>query len=183
MAVFRNFLSGVRSIFRKESVEREMDQELHAYLQSATQEKMRRGMRHDEARRAAQIEMGGLENVKEQVREASWETSVETLWKDLCFGSRLLASTPMFTAAAVLSLALGIGANTAIFQLLDAIRLRALPVKNSCEMAVARRSDWTLCEPLFQLDEPHLGTDSCPTTRLLERFRMGAHDLQYLAWR
>jgi predicted permease len=141
MAVFRNFLSGVRSIFRKESVEREMDQELHAYLQSATQEKMRRGMRHDEARRAAQIEMGGLENVKEQVREASWETSVETLWKDLCFGSRLLASTPMFTAAAVLSLALGIGANTAIFQLLDAIRLRALPVKNSSEMAVVEIAD------------------------------------------
>ena len=57
MAVFRNFLSGVRSMFRKESVEREMDQELHAYLQSATQEKMRRGMRHDQARRAAQIEV------------------------------------------------------------------------------------------------------------------------------
>jgi len=76
----------------------------------------------------------------------SWESLVETLWQDLKFGLRLLRFNPAFAAAAILSLALGIGANTAIFQLLDAIRLRALPVKHRrnsrrCESrsATARR--------------------------------------------
>jgi putative ABC transport system permease protein len=138
MPMLRTFASGIRSMFRKERVEREMDEELRAYLEAATQEKMRTGMSREEALRASRIEMGGVENVKEKVRAVSWETFVEGLWQDLRFGARLLASSPTFTAAAVLSLALGIGANTAIFQLLDAIRLRALPVKNPQEMAAVR---------------------------------------------
>ena len=128
-------------MFGKGRVEREMDEELRSYLEAATQDKMRRGMSREEALRAARIEMGGMENVKEKVRAASWETFVEGMWQDLRFGARLLVATPTFTAAAVLSLALGIGANTAIFQLLDAIRLRALPVKNALEIAAVRIAD------------------------------------------
>lgn len=138
MGMLRHFASGIRSMFCKERVEREMDEELRGYLEAATQEKMRAGMSRGDALRAARIEMGGVENVKERVRAVSWESFVEGLWLDLRFGARLLASSPMFTAAAVLSLALGLGANTAIFQLLDAIRLRALPVKNAQEIAAVR---------------------------------------------
>jgi putative ABC transport system permease protein len=141
MALLRNFLHGLRGLFRKEQVEREMDEELRGYLDASVSEKMRRGMSRAEAARAARIELGGVEYVKEKVRAVSWETFVEGLWQDLRFGARLLASSPMFTAAAILSLALGIGANTAIFQLLDAIRLRALPVSNPQQIAAVRIAD------------------------------------------
>jgi predicted permease len=138
MSLLRNLAGGLRGLFRKEQVEREMDEELGGYLDAAVNEKMRRGMSREEAMRAARIEMGGAESVKEQVRAVSWESLVETLWQDLKFGLRLLRFNPAFAAAAILSLALGIGANTAIFQLLDAIGLRALPVKNPQELAAVR---------------------------------------------
>jgi putative ABC transport system permease protein len=133
-SLLRNLLGGLRGLFRKERVERELDEELRAYLGAAVIEKMRRGMSREEAQRTARIEMGGTEKVKEQVRAVSWESMVETLWQDLKFGLRLLRFNPAFAAAAILSLALGIGANTAIFQLLDAVRLRTLPVKNPEQM-------------------------------------------------
>jgi putative ABC transport system permease protein len=131
MSLLRNLAGGLRGLFRKEQIEREMDEELRGYLDAAVGEKMRRGISPEEAVRTARIEMGGAESVKEKVRAAGWESLVETLWQDLKFGLRLLRFNPAFAAAAVLSLALGIGANTAIFQLLNAVRLRTLPVKNA----------------------------------------------------
>jgi len=138
MSLLRNLAGGLRGLFRKAQVEREMDEELRGYLDASANEKMRRGMSRQEAERAARIEMGGEENVKEQVRAVGWESLLETLWQDLKFGLRLLRFNPAFAAAAILSLALGIGANTAIFQLLNAIRLRTLPVKNPQELAEVR---------------------------------------------
>jgi len=135
MSLLRSLTGGLRGLFRKEQVEREMDEELRGYLDAAVNEKMRRGMSRDQALRAARIELGGAENVKEQIRTASWELLIETLWQDLKFGLRLLRFNAGLAAAAILSLALGIGANTAIFQLLDAVRLRTLPVKNPQELA------------------------------------------------
>src|SRR5438132_555976 len=135
MSLLRNLIGGLRELFRKEQVEREMDEELRGYLDAAVNEKLRRGMSRDEALRAARIEMGGTESVKEQIRAASGESVIESLWQDLKFGLRLLRFSPVFAGAAILSLALGIGANTAIFQLLDAVRLRTLPVKNPQELA------------------------------------------------
>jgi putative ABC transport system permease protein len=141
MALLRNLVDGLRGLFRKEQVEREMDEELREYLDAAVREKMCGGMSREDALRTARIEMGGVENVKEKVRAAGWETFVEGLLQDLRFGARLLASSPVFTVAAILSLALGIGANTAIFQLLDAIRLRTLPVVNPQQMASVQIAD------------------------------------------
>jgi hypothetical protein len=137
-SLLRNLAGGLRGLFRKKQVERELDEELREYLEAAVSEKMRRGMSREEALRAARIEMGGAESVKEQVRAVSWESLVETLWQDVKFGLRVLRCNPAFASAAILSLALGIGANTAIFQLLDAIRLRTLPVKNPQELAAIR---------------------------------------------
>src|SRR5579863_9655095 len=135
MALLKSLVAGVRSLFQKERVEREMDEELREYVEAATREKMRGGMSREQAARAARMEMGGVETVKENVRAVSWESRIETVWSDLRFGARLLRLNPVFAGAAILSLALGIGANTAIFQLLDAVRLRTLPVKNAQEIA------------------------------------------------
>ncbi|HYA98570.1 MAG TPA: ABC transporter permease [Methylomirabilota bacterium] len=135
MPFFRNLLDGARAILRKKHVEREMDEELRAYLDDAAREHMRRGMNPEEARRAARMGMGSVESVKESVRAAGWETRLETLWRDLHFGARMLRLNPLFAAAAILSLALGIGANTAIFQLINALRLRRIPVSNPQEIA------------------------------------------------
>jgi putative ABC transport system permease protein len=135
MGLWTNLSAGVRGLFRKRQAEQELDDELGDFLEKSTAEKMRAGMSREEAHRAARLEMGGVEAVKEGVRSASWETHFETLWSDLRFGARLLRFNPVFAGAAILSLALGIGANTAIFQLLDAVRLRTLPVKNPQEIA------------------------------------------------
>jgi putative ABC transport system permease protein len=135
MAWLKNLMAGLRGLLRKEQVERDMDEELREYLEAAIKEKMRAGMSREEAARAARMEMGGVEVVKEKVRTASWESRIETVWSDLRFGARLLRLNLVFAGAAILSLALGIGANTAIFQLIDAVRLRTLPVKNPQEIA------------------------------------------------
>jgi putative ABC transport system permease protein len=135
MGLWKNLSAGLRGLFGRKRVEQELDDELRDYLEKSAEEKMRKGMMREEAFRKARSEMGGVETVKENVRSASWETHVETLWSDLRFGARLLRFNPVFAGAAILSLALGIGANTAIFQLIDAVRLRTLPVKNPQELA------------------------------------------------
>jgi predicted permease len=133
--MLRRIVAGLRALVKKEAAEREMDEELREFVADSAEEKMRRGMSREEAWRSARMEMDGMENVKEKVREVSWEMRVEMLWSDLRLGVRQLRMNPLFTAAAILSLALGIGANTAIFQLIDAVRLRTLPVKNPQEIA------------------------------------------------
>jgi len=142
--MWTNFWSGIRGLFGKRRAEQELDEELRDYLSKSSEEKMRAGMTREEAMRKARIEMGGVEVVKEKVRSVNWETHVETLWSDLRFGARLLRFNKVFAGAAILSLALGIGANTAIFQLLDAVRLRTLPVKNPqviARIAIDQRHD------------------------------------------
>src|SRR5277367_5301407 len=137
-AMWTKFWGGIRGLLGKRRVEQELEDELRDFLDRSTAEKMLAGMTREEARRAARMEMGGVEVVKEEVRAVSWETYVEMLWSDLRFGARLLRFNPVFAGAAILSLGLGIGANTAIFQLLDAVRMRTLPVKNPQELASVR---------------------------------------------
>jgi predicted permease len=115
-----------RNLFDKERVERELDDEVLAYVDLLTEEKVKSGMSLREARRAALIELGGVDQVKEQVREARIGTMLETLLQDLRFGFRTLLKNPGFTAVGTLSLALGIGATTTVFSLLDTIFLRPL---------------------------------------------------------
>ena len=117
----------LRNIFRKQRVEQDLDDEVRAYLDMLVDEKRGGGLEEREARRAALVELQGAEQIKESVRAVRAGATVEQLWRDLCYGMRMLLRHRGFTAAAVLTLALGIGANTAIFSIVDTTVFRPLP--------------------------------------------------------
>jgi len=128
------------NVFRREQLDRELDEELQAYLELASAEKMREGVSPEEAYRDARRDTGGVEQVKESVRDVRAGVWLDRLVQDLRYGVRTLAKNPAFTLIAIATLALGIGANTAMFNLLDQVVLRLLPVRDPERVVIVRET-------------------------------------------
>ena len=165
--MIRDLLFRLRALFRRKSMEAEMDEELRAHFEHQVEKYVKSGLPLEEARRRARLAFGGFDQVKEECRDARGVNFMETMIQDLRYALRILRKSPGFTAVAVISLTLGIGANTAIFQLLDAVQLRSLPVSNPHELAEVRirggnrgmgvnnGTDPKLTRPIWQEIEKH----------------------------
>ncbi len=133
----------LRNVFRAERLNEEIESEFQFHLAETVDGLVAEGMPEKEARRQARLRLGNYALQKERTRDMNVARWLETAWADFAYGLRQLKLNPGFAAVAILSLALGIGANTAIFQLLDAIRLRGLPVKDPWRLAtIARAPDF-----------------------------------------
>ena len=134
MMLWNRLRSWGRATLGRPAMETEMETEFRFHLEAFAEDLVARGVPREEALRRARLEFGAVERAKEECREARGVSVLETFVSDLRFGLRMLRKSPVFTATAVLTLALGIGANTAIFSMVDAFLLRPLPVKDGAQI-------------------------------------------------
>jgi predicted permease len=172
-----NILRKLRTLFRREKFDAEMADEMRAHVDMQTERNIAAGMEADEARYAALRQFGNVSSLQERARDVRHWRSLDDLGRDVRLGARLLLKTPGFTLVAVFSLALGIGANTAMFSLVDAVLLRSLPVERPDELTLFR---WTFQEHGPQVPvsgswerDPATGKMTCTSfsLRMLEELR------------
>jgi predicted permease len=151
MNFWRRMRGWLRAVVQRSRVEREMDAELRFHVESYAEDLVRSGVPRAEAVRRARLEFGGIEQTKEICRDARGVKLIESFAQDVRFGLRMLRKSPGFTVVAVMTLALGIGANTAIFTVINTLLLRTLPVQHPEELVVvgnpARVHSWSTGNP------------------------------------
>lgn len=136
--MFSDLLYRLRALLRRDTVESETDAELRFHFERQVEKYLKSGLTREEAMRRTRLDFGGHEQLKEECREARGTHLIESFFQDIRYALRILGRTPVISCVAVLSLALGIGANTAIFSLLDCVMLRMLPVAKPEELAQLR---------------------------------------------
>ncbi|MGE4055717.1 MAG: ABC transporter permease, partial [Vicinamibacterales bacterium] len=134
MLFLKRLTSAGRRLLLATQVERELDEELNAYRQASVEQKMAAGVSRSAAERATRLEMGSLQAVKDLTRDVGWESFLESTFRDVRYAARSLRRTPAFTLAACLTLALGMGASTGIFSVLNGVLLKPLPYPASEEL-------------------------------------------------
>jgi len=139
--MLRSLRFGLRRLFNRDASERDLTDEVQHLLEMTADEYVRRGLTREEATRRARAEFGGVESVKEQVRTGGWEAAVESLWRDLRYACRGLARNPVFALVVIATLALGIGASTAMFSVLNAVMLRPLPYADADRLTLLWTDD------------------------------------------
>ena len=152
-----------RNLVHRDRVDRELDDEVRAVFDILVDEKTRTGLPAEQARRAATLELGRVEGITQQVRESRTGAALDALLNDVRYGARLLRANPGFTSVVVLSLAAGIGANSAMFSVANAVLFRSLPVPDADELQMVRYQSRLTVAPRF-------------SHRLFEQLRAGFSD-------
>ena len=142
---WQDLLLRLRALRHPARAESELDEELAFHLEMEARKKQAAGVDAAEARRRARVEFNGVERVREECRDIRGLAAIQNLARDVRYGARVLRKTPVFTAVAVLSLAIGIGANTAVFSLVDTVLLRMLPVSHPEQLVVVK---WGGAKPM-----------------------------------